>query len=148
MKQANSSTFRGQQQRGVPRKSPSYKRQIFTSWTNLSRASIKRRTRHYLTLQEMKARGKTVIVVHHDLNTVPQYFDWVTMVNKANCCLWTCSRHLYRRSHRTHLRQGEDCMTILQSYTTQMVLLGTALLGLASGIAGTFAELRKGKPHR
>lgn len=33
-------------------------------------------------LQEMKARGKTVIVVHHDLNTVPQYFDWVTLVNK------------------------------------------------------------------
>jgi manganese/zinc/iron transport system ATP- binding protein len=33
-------------------------------------------------LQEMKARSKTVIVVHHDLNTVPQYFDWVTMVNK------------------------------------------------------------------
>ena len=34
-------------------------------------------------------------------------------------------------------------MTILQSYTAQMVLLGTALLGLASGIAGTFAVLRK-----
>ena len=34
-------------------------------------------------------------------------------------------------------------MTILQSYTIQMVLLGTALLGLASGIAGTFAVLRK-----
>lgn len=34
-------------------------------------------------------------------------------------------------------------MTILQSHTTQMVLLGTALLGLASGIAGTFAVLRK-----
>ena len=34
-------------------------------------------------------------------------------------------------------------MTILQSYTTQMVLLGTPLLGLASGIAGTFAVLRK-----
>ena len=34
-------------------------------------------------------------------------------------------------------------MTILQSYTTQLVLLGTALLGLASGIAGTFAVLRK-----
>ncbi|SNV56416.1 metal ABC transporter ATP-binding protein [Veillonella rodentium] len=33
-------------------------------------------------LQEMKDRGKTVIVVHHDLNTVPQYFDWVTLVNK------------------------------------------------------------------
>ena len=34
-------------------------------------------------------------------------------------------------------------MIILQSYTTQMVLLGTALLGLASGIAGSFAVLRK-----
>ena len=34
-------------------------------------------------------------------------------------------------------------MTIFHSYTTQMVLLGTALLGLASGIAGTFAVLRK-----
>lgn len=32
-------------------------------------------------LQEMKSRGKTVIVVHHDLTTVAEYFDWVTMVN-------------------------------------------------------------------
>ena len=39
-------------------------------------------------LQEMKARGKTVIVVHHDLNTVPQYFDWVTMGKQTNYCLW------------------------------------------------------------
>ena len=52
-----------------------------------------------LLLQEMKARGKTVIVVHHDLNTVPQYFDWVTMVKQTNCCLWPCSRYIYGRSH-------------------------------------------------
>ncbi len=32
-------------------------------------------------LQEMKSRGKTVIVVHHDLATVKEYFDWVTMIN-------------------------------------------------------------------
>ena len=32
-------------------------------------------------LQEMKSRGKTVIVVHHDLATVAEYFDWVTMIN-------------------------------------------------------------------
>ena len=25
--------------------------------------------------------GKTVIVVHHDLQTVPEYFDWVTFLN-------------------------------------------------------------------
>lgn len=32
-------------------------------------------------LQELRATGKTVVVVHHDLQTVPEYFDWVTLLN-------------------------------------------------------------------
>jgi manganese/zinc/iron transport system ATP- binding protein len=32
-------------------------------------------------LQTLRAAGKTVIVVHHDLQTVPEYFDWVTLLN-------------------------------------------------------------------
>lgn len=32
-------------------------------------------------LQDMKARGKTVLVVHHDLQTVPEYFDHVILLN-------------------------------------------------------------------
>jgi manganese/zinc/iron transport system ATP- binding protein len=32
-------------------------------------------------LKDMRARGKTVVVVHHDLQTVPEYFDWVTLLN-------------------------------------------------------------------
>ncbi len=32
-------------------------------------------------LQELRARHKTVIVVHHDLQTVADYFDWVTLLN-------------------------------------------------------------------
>ena len=32
-------------------------------------------------LQSLRAAGKTVIVVHHDLQTVPEYFDWVMMLN-------------------------------------------------------------------
>ena len=32
-------------------------------------------------LQTLRAAGKTVIVVHHDLQTVPEYFDWVTILN-------------------------------------------------------------------
>lgn len=32
-------------------------------------------------LQEMRQQGKTVVVVHHDLQTVPEYFDWVTLLN-------------------------------------------------------------------
>ena len=32
-------------------------------------------------LKEMRSEGKTVVVVHHDLQTVPEYFDWVTLLN-------------------------------------------------------------------
>jgi manganese/zinc/iron transport system ATP- binding protein len=32
-------------------------------------------------LQALRQAGKTVIVVHHDLQTVPEYFDWVTLLN-------------------------------------------------------------------
>lgn len=32
-------------------------------------------------LQELRAAGKTVVVVHHDLQTVTEYFDWVTLLN-------------------------------------------------------------------
>ena len=32
-------------------------------------------------LKELKKQGKTVIVVHHDLRTVKDYFDWVTLIN-------------------------------------------------------------------
>lgn len=32
-------------------------------------------------LKELRQAGKTLIVVHHDLQTVPEYFDWVTFLN-------------------------------------------------------------------
>jgi len=32
-------------------------------------------------LKELRESGKTVAVVHHDLQTVPEYFDWVTLIN-------------------------------------------------------------------
>lgn len=32
-------------------------------------------------LQNLRAAGKTVIVVHHDLQTVTDYFDWVMLLN-------------------------------------------------------------------
>jgi manganese/zinc/iron transport system ATP- binding protein len=32
-------------------------------------------------LKELQQRGKTVLVVHHDLATVPQYFDWTVLLN-------------------------------------------------------------------
>lgn len=32
-------------------------------------------------LKDLQARGKTCLVVHHDLATVPQYFDWTILLN-------------------------------------------------------------------
>jgi manganese/zinc/iron transport system ATP- binding protein len=32
-------------------------------------------------LQDLRDQGKTVVVVHHDLNTVEMYFDWVVFLN-------------------------------------------------------------------
>lgn len=32
-------------------------------------------------LKDLRERGKTVIVVHHDLQTVEEYFDWVVLLN-------------------------------------------------------------------
>ena len=32
-------------------------------------------------LKDLRAAGKTVVAVHHDLQTVPEYFDQVTMLN-------------------------------------------------------------------
>lgn len=32
-------------------------------------------------LHQLKAKGKTFFVVHHDLNTVDSYFDWIIMLN-------------------------------------------------------------------
>ena len=33
-------------------------------------------------LKELRFQGKTVVVVHHDLQTVDKYFDYVTLLNK------------------------------------------------------------------
>jgi manganese/zinc/iron transport system ATP- binding protein len=35
----------------------------------------------FTVLAELRSAGKTVLVVHHDLRTVPQYFDEVAMLN-------------------------------------------------------------------
>ncbi|ETI66332.1 metal ABC transporter ATP-binding protein [Neobacillus vireti] len=32
-------------------------------------------------LMKLKSQGKTVLVVHHDLNTVKEYFDWIMLLN-------------------------------------------------------------------
>jgi manganese/zinc/iron transport system ATP- binding protein len=38
-------------------------------------------------LRELRGRGKTVVVVHHDLETVPEYFDWALLLNVRRIAL-------------------------------------------------------------
>jgi manganese/zinc/iron transport system ATP- binding protein len=33
-------------------------------------------------LQQLRSSGKTIVVVHHDLQTVPDYFDWAVLLNR------------------------------------------------------------------
>ena len=33
-------------------------------------------------LRDLRKRGASCLVVHHDLATVPQYFDWIVLLNK------------------------------------------------------------------
>jgi manganese/zinc/iron transport system ATP- binding protein len=32
-------------------------------------------------LEELRTQGKTILVVHHDLRTVPSYYDYVVLLN-------------------------------------------------------------------
>ena len=32
-------------------------------------------------LKEMRSQGKTLVIVHHDLNTAQTYFDWLVLLN-------------------------------------------------------------------
>ena len=47
-------------------------------------AGVDKKTENIIieTMREFKKEGKTIIVVHHDLNTLKEYFDHVIMVNK------------------------------------------------------------------
>ena len=53
-----------------------------TLWMSLSPAVDAVTERAIVQLmQQLRAAGRTVIVVHHDLQTVPRYFDWLLLLN-------------------------------------------------------------------
>lgn len=44
-------------------------------------------------LQQLRTAGKTIFVVHHDLNTVETYFDWVILLNMRLIAYGETSRY-------------------------------------------------------
>ena len=54
-------------------------------------------------LSELRASGKTVLVVHHDLQTIPEYFDWVIMLNmRLIACGPVSEEFTTENLHRTY----------------------------------------------
>jgi manganese/zinc/iron transport system ATP- binding protein len=119
-------------------------------------------------LKELSAADKTVVVVHHDLQTVPEYFDWVLLLNvraiasgpvstsspPRTCAVRTAgvwpfstrappptTASLPVAASSDAVRAGAAPMIL--DYTLRTVALGTAVLGIVSGSLGAFAVLRR-----
>ena len=116
-------------------------------------------------LRELRSGGQTVIVVHHDLQTVSEYFDDVLMMNMRLIAAGPGRHGAHGRESPQDVRReavadrpggpedgGAAAMNgfapviaaiNFASYNTRVVLLGASLLGLAAGIIGTFLLLRR-----
>ncbi len=49
-------------------------------------------------LNELKKQGKTVIVVHHDLQTVTEYFDWLILLN-VKCIVYGPKEEVFNKQN-------------------------------------------------
>ena len=100
-----------------------------------------------------------MLVVHHDLQTAKEYFDWMLLLNMRKIAFGP-TEHVFtienlqnvRRKAcilKDHLLKGNGLMALhhiwlqLQEPNTQWVLAGTLLLGMASGVLGSFVLLRR-----
>lgn len=74
------------------------------------------------TLHQLKARGKTVFIVHHDLNTVERYFDWIIMLNmRLIACGSVVEMFNSDTLHRTYGKSYalfDEALKLSQSKTT------------------------------
>ena len=68
-------------------------------------------------LSAMKAAGKTVIIVHHDLQTVRQYFDWIVLLNTRLIACDTVENAL----HEENLRQAYGGKLTILSHVSDML---------------------------
>jgi manganese/zinc/iron transport system ATP- binding protein len=60
-------------------------------------------------MRELREQGRTVLVVHHDLETVADYFDWVVLLNQrlvaAGPMAETFTRENLRRTYGGRVTQ-------------------------------------------
>jgi len=71
----------GQQQRVFLARALCQEAEIYLMDEPFQGVDVKTEKAIVLLLKELQKNGKTVIVVHHDLESVPNYFDYVVMLN-------------------------------------------------------------------
>ncbi|MEZ6071675.1 MAG: metal ABC transporter ATP-binding protein [Pirellulales bacterium] len=71
----------GQQQRRVPGPRPRATARLYFMDEPFAGVDAATEQAIVATLKQLRAEGKTVLVVHHDLQTVRDYFDWVMLLN-------------------------------------------------------------------
>lgn len=77
----------GQQQRSFLARAIVQNAQIYFMDEPLQGVDAKTEKTIMAILNELKNDGKTLVVVHHDLQTVKEYFDWVGLINvRLNAC--------------------------------------------------------------
>lgn len=97
-------------------------------------------------LLELRSQGKTVVVIHHDLQTVADYFDWVLLLNVEKIAYGPV--HQVFKPEYICIAYGAD--RNLFSYKKKMffdttliiILLGMSLIGATAGALGVFVLLR------
>jgi energy-coupling factor transporter ATP-binding protein EcfA2 len=123
-------------------------------------------------LRRLAAQGRTVVAVHHDLATAPQYFRHVLLLNVRAIAAgpmgatftaenlartyggrlslleqagWRGPRRRRsrcRRGRRTMIGELLDSLRFAGGYNAAVVALGCAAFGLAAGALGCFVLLR------
>jgi manganese/zinc/iron transport system ATP- binding protein len=71
----------GQQQRAFLARALLQEAEIYLMDEPFTGVDLATETTMIQLLKQLRTQGKTVLVVHHDLNTIEQYFDWIMMLN-------------------------------------------------------------------
>lgn len=78
-------------------------------------------------LKELRSRGKTVVAVHHDLQTVTSYFDWLALIN-------------VRMIAQGPVAEAYTAENLRATYGPQVILLQGAAVGAAVPDAPSSAQ--------
>lgn len=65
-------------------------------------------------LKQLRSQGKTIIVVHHDLQTLQEYFDWVLLLNKKIVACGPMSQALNKESVAAAYGKSNMCIKYTQ----------------------------------